>query len=119
MADFTMASQPLTHNTAIFKMGGDMTTASFAALEDEFNKILDNGILGMIVDVSALESITSSGLGAIVNLSQIMNDRNGKAVIAAPRPKILGLVELLGIQDKIVVAETLEQARKMIAALKL
>lgn len=119
MADFTVSSQPLTTTTAILRMAGDMTTASFATLEDEFNKILDGGILGMVVDISALDSLTSSGLGALINLSQILEDRKGKAVIAAPRPKVLGLFEMLGVKDRLTIADTPDQARKVIASLKL
>ncbi len=118
MTEFTISSQAITGKTAAIRMAGDMTIASFASIEDEFNKVLDGGIAGILVDITGLDSMTSAGLGALVNLSQVLADRQGKAVVAGPRPKVLGLLEMLGMQEALTIVDTPEKAKKLIASIK-
>lgn len=118
MAELDITSQTVTGVTAIVKMTGDMDSGNFELVEDEFNKLLESGVIGVVLDVSGLDSMSSAGIGAIVNLSRILEERKGKLLVAAARPKIVGLLEMLGAQESLALIETAEQARKMIASLK-
>lgn len=46
------------------------------------------------VDLSCIEYMDSSFLGAIVAVSKEMSERSGKLVLVSPRPQILALLEL-------------------------
>ncbi len=118
MADFAITSQSIASTTALVRLSGDMTANSFALLEEEFNRVLDAGVAGMVLDLSGLDSLTSAGLGAIVNLTQLLDDRKGRAVVAAVRPKVLGLIEMLGLQEAVHLAESLDQAKRIVSSIK-
>lgn len=119
MAELGITSQTLTATTAIVKMAGDMDSGNFDTLEDEFNKILESGVVGVVIEISGLDSLSSAGIGAIINLSRVLEERKGKLVVAAARPKIVGLLEMLDVREVLTLAETAENARKIITSLKL
>jgi anti-anti-sigma factor len=110
MAKFgiTMASQ--NGAIAVAKLTGAMETADLNRMEEEFNKTFEAGITGLIVDVAELESLTSAGFGSVVHLSRILQERGGMFVLASAPPDFLGLIELLGLQDKLVLAENMNGA---------
>lgn len=116
MAEFTVVSQTLTATTAITKLAGDMDNSSFDVLEDEFNKLLESGTLGVVLDISALDSVTSSGVGAILNMTHVLASRKGKLIVAAARPKILGTLEMLGLLEALNLADTADTAKKMMTS---
>ena len=115
MAELKITSQTLTASTAICKLEGDLDGDNFDLLEDEFNKLLESGVLGVVMDLSALESFTSSGLGAIVNMAIVLRARGGKLIAASLRPGVLGTIAMLGAQEAQSVADSPYAARKAIA----
>jgi Anti-anti-sigma regulatory factor (antagonist of anti-sigma factor) len=118
MAEFTASSVTLTGCTAVVSLAGDLGESDFEALEEEFNKLLESGVLGLVVDASGLESTTSAGLGAVINLSRLLAAKNGKLILAALKPKIAGTIEMLGLNDTVELADTAEHAKKIIASIK-
>ena len=116
MADLNVSSQTLSANAAVVKLEGALDTGNFDALEDEFSKILESGISGVVLDISGLEAFSSSGLGAIINLARILASRDGKLVVAAPRPGVEGTLELLGVRDALSIVDSVDAARKEMAA---
>jgi Anti-anti-sigma regulatory factor (antagonist of anti-sigma factor) len=118
MAELKITSQTLTASTAVCKLEGDLDGGNFDLLEDEFNKLLESGVLGVVMDLSALESFASSGLGAIVNMAIVLRARGGKLIAASLRPGVLGTIEMLGVQEALSVADSLDAARKAIASVK-
>lgn len=118
MEDFTVNSQTVTANAAVAKLTGDMDQHAFDLLEDEFNKLLESGVNGVALDLSGLDSISSSAIGAIINLSRVLAGRNGKLVVASVRPKVMGLLEMLGLGETLTFADNAEAAKKIISAVK-
>lgn len=118
MAELNITSQTVSNTVALVKLAGELDSGNFDTLEDEFNKLLESGVQGIILDLSGLDAIASAGLGAIVYLSRVLATRRGKLVVASPRPKILGLLELLGLGETLTVTDSPEQARKLVSSIK-
>ena len=118
MTDFTINSQTVTASVAVTKMAGDMAGEYFDMLEDEFNRLLESGIRGLVLDFAGVDALSSAGLGAIINMSHILADRNGKLFVAAPRPKVLGVIEMLGLTEVITIVDSPEQAKKMASSIR-
>lgn len=116
MAEFSISSQTITAKTAVTKLAGEMNNDSFDMLEDEFNNLLESGVLGVVLDISGLDYVTSSGLGALINMSQVLAARKGKLVVAAARPKFVGGLEMLGLEEALILADTAEAAKKMVTS---
>lgn len=116
MAEFSLTTQSITSTVVVTRLQGDMDDIAFDSIEDEFSKLLDSGVLGVVLDLSGLESVTSAGLGAIINMARILEFRHGRLVAAAPRPGVLGTIEMLGIQDALPLEETADAGRKAVLA---
>ncbi|MCD8141073.1 MAG: STAS domain-containing protein [Planctomycetaceae bacterium] len=116
MAEFTLTSQTLTNNIAVVRLAGEMDDGAFDAMEDEFGKLLESGILGVVLDFSGVDSVSSDGLGAMLNLAAVLKARSGKLAAAAAKPDIADTIALLGIGELIGLEETTDAARKAVAA---
>lgn len=117
MQEFAISIQPLTSTTAIIKMAGVMGTSDFDSVESEFHQIVESSVKGVVLDLSGLDSVTSAGFGSILGLSRLLASRQGKLILTALRPKLSGDIEMLGIENSLNIVESLEQAKKAIAAL--
>ncbi len=91
---------------------------NFEVFEDECNKVLESGVLGLVLDLSGMESLTSAGVGAIVNLSNILKSREGRLVVASPGPRIMNGFKLLGLTEVMTIVATADEARKIVASVK-
>lgn len=118
MAELSVSSQTITNATVVVKMAGDMDSGNFGLVEEEFNKLLDSGIRGIVLDLSEVDMLSSSGIGAFIDVSRLLETRKGRLILAAARPKIAGLLEMLGVEESFAIVDTAEQARKMIASIK-
>ena len=118
MAELAVSSQTITGASAMIKLVGDMDSGNFDVIEDELNKVLESGVLGLVVDLSGLNSLSSAGLGAIVNLARVLGERKGKLILTAIKPKIMGDLELFGLEDSLDIVESPEQAKKAVASIK-
>ena len=118
MAGFNITSQILTSLTAIAGMSGEMNVGDFEALQTELNRLRESGIIGLVLDVNGLDSLSSAGLGVILDLARVLEERRGKLVLAAPKPKLLGLIEMLGVKEGLNVVDTPEEARRLVSSLE-
>ncbi len=118
MTNLTITSQPLTPATIVCALSGELDPDGFEPLGEEFDKYLHSGIRGVVLDMSGLESFTSAGLGAILNMSRALREREGRLVLACPKPEVLGTIAMLGLQDAVPIADSLDAAKKLLADIR-
>lgn len=118
MAELRIISQPLNEHSWLTTVSGNMDAANFNVMEDEFNRLLEGGARGVALDVSGLETISSSGLGALVNLGSLLRDRNGKLVVFSPTENLVGLAAMLGLGDALLVVPTQNDANRELATVR-
>jgi anti-sigma B factor antagonist len=90
---------------------GELDIASLgefrAALSEAASKAADR----LVVDLSRLESIDSSGLGALVELDNRLRRENRRLAVVAPGGTAAALLmNLSGVQNRLVTYETEEAA---------
>lgn len=117
MSDIKISSQPLGARSGIMKLAGHLDSNTFETLEDEINKLLESGLIGLAVDFSKLESASSAGLGVFANLATLLRDRKGMFKMVAPSVEVAGIVDMLGLRDFFEVTETMEQAKRELSSL--
>lgn len=64
------------------------------ALKDYFLKLLETGEKHLIVDLSQVRFIDSSGLGALLSGYKNANLHHGTLVLAGPQPRVKEMFEL-------------------------
>jgi anti-anti-sigma factor len=65
---------------------------------------------GLIVDLTGAEFISSSGLSAIVNLQREAASLRGGMVLANPNSEVRHVLELTGMDQRLLVVDTWEEA---------
>ncbi len=115
MAQFSVSTQTLNATSALCRAGGEVDANGFEMLEEEFGKLLGSGVTSLILELSALENMTSAALGSIVNMSRTLSARGGALVLAQLSPENGGLLDMLNLREVLTVADSPEAARKMIS----
>ena len=89
------------NNTTKVKLKGDMYMEQVDELLDVFNSIIEKGPSLVIIDVSELKSITSSGIGKIVLLYKGLQKKGGKVKIVGVNETIMQIFKIVKL-DKLI-----------------
>ena len=76
------------------------------ALQDEAAK----GVPLLVIDLSGLEFMDSTGVQVLLDIRVMMNDRGGKLALAAPQNTVARVLNLVGADQLIPVYGTVEEA---------
>jgi anti-sigma B factor antagonist len=69
---------------------------------------------GLIVDLAGAEFISSSGLGAIMNLQREPACQCGGLVVSGPTAEVRRVLKLTGLERRLIVADTIEEAEMLL-----
>jgi len=96
----------------IMRVIGRITNSNSFDLNHRIHRVFENGQYNVILDLSKLEFINSTGIAILYSLFSRARDNGGKIVIGGLHPflrNIFGLMEMPAGMD---VEETVEDARK-------
>ena len=109
MADFNIES--LDASTRVIAVTGELDVSNASELERCVGAALADGATGVIVDLTQLTHLDSSGLAALIGAHQRTERSRGRAVIVADeRAGVRRTLELRGVQDLFAIAETRDAA---------
>ncbi len=112
MAELKITSFPISSNAGLVKISGQVDVNNYEQLEDELNRLIESGVNGIGVDASELESMSSAGLGALINLAILLRDRQGLFMMTNPRQDVLDLMELLGVKEIFGIVDKLDVLKR-------
>ncbi len=70
----------------------------------------------LLLDFSGLEYMNSKSIGYVTDWYSRVTAKNGKIVIAQPRPNILDILKVVGITQIISIVDTLDAAKTALTA---
>lgn len=86
--------------------------------QDELVKRVTEAVAGrrphVVIDLEAVEVITSAGLGSILQIRKRVGEQDGRLVLACASPQISQLFTTVGLDRHIQMADTLESARELL-----
>lgn len=85
--------------------------AHVAALKDALRPLTDEGADRLIIDMSGVNFLDSSGLGALVKLSRQLGGR-GKVALSGVREPVLSLLTMSRMDQVFILAANVEAAGK-------
>ena len=100
-------------NVLIIKLNGELDHHA----SDYVRRKIDNEMIkptskNIIFDLSNLSFMDSSGIGIIMGRYKMINNINGKAIIACSNMHIVKLLEMSGIQSIIPIFDNIDKAIK-------
>jgi anti-sigma B factor antagonist len=75
-----------------------------------------SGCPGLLLDLSEVEYMTSSAVGAVVSLCQQVRLGGGRMAVAAPDDRVHMLLEVAGLNQLLALCRSAEEARRALAA---
>lgn len=104
--------------TALLEIEGPLNSETSADFEDYISKLLNNGIIYLIIDSQNIDFISSEGIGVVIYIQKKISALNGIAVYFSLSNEILMLFKMLGFDKVLSIAsgraEALQTAEKKI-----
>jgi anti-sigma B factor antagonist len=96
--------------TAVLHLRGEADLDSVPVLRDAMIGAVDQGAKNLVIDLSGLQFIDSTGLGTIVGGLRRVKERNGSFSIVATRNDFLKILKITGLDTIIPIFPTVEEA---------
>ena len=93
---------------------GEIDASSSIELDLAIAKSVGEGYMKILVDCSALEYISSAGLGVFMSYIEEFNDKNIKMVLFGMSDKVANTFEILGLNELLTIAKGGDEAKRMI-----
>jgi len=78
----------------VVQLSGRLTANDVSAIRREINNFIKNGTANLLLDITELEFIDSSGLGLLVGSRREARKHNGDLILLGPKPEVRALLEL-------------------------
>ncbi len=92
---------------AVLRLKGELDVSSSAALEDELQRV--NGASVIVLDLSELAFIDSTGLGVLVKTHQRMREEGDQLAVVEGSGQVKRLLELTGLDRQLRLISSAEE----------
>ncbi|TQN27519.1 SpoIIAA-like anti-anti-sigma regulatory factor [Haloactinospora alba] len=106
------------NHSVIVKVEGDLDIATAGDLHEHVLSDVDTHGPWMILDLSELDFMDSSGLNVIINAYRAVTERGGSLALAAPNERVTKVVRLVGLHRQVPVHNTVSAAVNAMEALE-
>jgi anti-anti-sigma factor len=118
MTGFSVRVQPKGDKSADVAVSGAMDAHTFEQFFKAMSQLIDAGTLWIVLDLREMTYITSVGINYLMNLRQLRKKAGGDMILVKPQPSVHNVLQMIGFLEVLVVAETVEDAWKLIAKAK-
>jgi len=92
--DFQISESKLDDRTSVLTLAGRLTASSSPQLRNKLKKLTEENRINILVDMSAVSFIDSSGLAALVSGLKAARERGGWLKLAGLTPTVLQILKL-------------------------
>jgi anti-sigma B factor antagonist len=89
---------------AVISVVGELDFHTAPRLREEIIKLLNQGVLKLIVDLSQMQFVDSSGLGVLVAGLKRMRERDGNLTLRSPSANTSQVLEVSGLNKLLLVS---------------
>lgn len=93
---------------------GEIDASSSIELDLAIARSVGEGFSKILIDCSALEYISSAGLGVFMSYIEEFKDKNIKMVLFGMSEKVANTFEILGLHELLAIGKDKIQAKKMV-----
>jgi anti-sigma B factor antagonist len=72
----------------------ELTAASAQEIKNQLRLHFANGLMNIDFDCTSLVFVDSSGLGVLLSMQKLANERGGKLRLISPQPSVVQILEL-------------------------
>jgi anti-sigma B factor antagonist len=93
---------------------GEIDASSSIELDLAIAKSVGEGFSKILIDCSALDYISSAGLGVFMSYIEEFKDRNIKMVLFGMNEKVANTFSILGLNELLKIGKDKEQAKQLV-----
>ena len=97
-AEFRTATAEGMEPALVLALSGSADPATLESLEKALDRAAEDGNGRVIFDLHGLKYINSTSMGMLVQFVDALREKNGQAVLTRVQPKVLLVLEMLGLQ---------------------
>jgi anti-sigma B factor antagonist len=94
----------------VLMVEGEVDTFTSARLRDALNEALERGPTEIVLDLSNMELIDSTGLGVLVGALKKLRERDGVMVLRYPTPAVMRVLSIVGLTTYFTIEEAAPDA---------
>lgn len=95
-----MNTRAMSETTCILEIEGEVDVYTAPQLKQDIAQIAESGVKHLIINLSKVEYLDSTGLGVLIGGLKRMRENQGDLVLVGPGMRILRIFEITGL-DKI------------------
>jgi anti-sigma B factor antagonist len=107
--DLTLTSRSVGTRTVV-EVGGEIDVYTAPSLRERLNDLVAMGEYDIVVDMSEVEFLDSTGLGVLVGGLKRVRSHNGMLRLVCPKEKILKVFRITGLTKVFPIHMTLTEA---------
>ena len=89
----------------VLRVHGEVDVYTSPALRDELYRLIDGGAQRLMVDLSEMDFIDSSGLGVLVGALKRIRERSGDLELRSMQPSARKVLEITGLTQVFTVVD--------------
>ncbi len=105
-----------TGDIMVIYFAGKITSDNVFDLNQKMRNIFSDNIYNVIIHLTDLEYLNSTGIAMFLNISKTIEQNKGKLILTRPSPFVKDLFEMTDLISKFTIVNTLEEAQKLISA---
>ena len=107
---FTITLVEQADPAVVLRVAGRLEASGAQVLQTRCRDLVDQGSRRLVLDMSAVSFISSSGLGVLLLLTEDLRGLRGELVIAAAHQSVLEVLDLLNLDQFLLLAPSVEEA---------
>jgi anti-sigma B factor antagonist len=92
--NFDLSEEELDESTIVIRVAGEIHATTAPEFSERLNGAIENGRTGVVLDLTSVEFIDSTGLSVLLNGLRRVTRVRGSMVIACANPTVLRLFEI-------------------------
>ena len=116
MTDFGLVDEPVDERTHVVAPSGEIDAVTSPTLGKRLLALAEEGKTGLVVDLSKVTFIDSTGIGVIVNTVRQLRNRHGHLVLVCPTERVLRPFQVTGLTGRLEITSSREEAVAQAAA---
>jgi anti-sigma B factor antagonist len=114
--DFGLRDEPVDDHTQVVQPHGEIDMHTAPKLGRRLLGLLDEGKIRLVVDLSRVTFMDSTGIGVILNALRRATGRDGGLVLVCPTERVLRPFEVTGLAGHIRIARSRAEALRGLGA---
>ena len=108
--NFDLTEEPLDDHSVVIKVAGEIHATTAPEFSERLNDAIADGKTGVILDLTSVEFIDSTGLSVLLNGLRRVTRVRGSMILACANPTVLRLFEITKLDSTFDIVPSCDEA---------